>query len=697
MTRVTELEVASTLLLTKPEIAALAKVQRPVVTMWAKRYRGDDRPFPAPVQADGRGDRFDAGEVVDWIRSRGLGNSESLAEDLALHAALDHRSPLDADVVFAGITALLCAKSLLGVQLSELDADNLLDEVDELDPDDEFLYSEVASLAGETEVFASYVDRMADAAYTPAQAFESMMANRFRRGHRDLSDSALTARALELGARVCAALTTDERAVYVDPSADGSDLLVALRAALPEYTEPVAMTGADGTATSRLARRRLAVHQWSLRAAPEGGFAEGFSIDGPAMFLTQYPSPCSVGFSDAQILAGIDDIALQMGPGHHAVVLGPASALVDELADRDAESIRSALLRSDRVRAVVRLPEGLVVTRPGLSMAMWVLGSADPAIKPADRWTVLADLGAVELDDAAIEGVISDVCAAMGSWESLRAHAFHFGAVIKTAVLLAVGGGLTPPRRHPVRRRLVSGGEAAGRVIELIDSVNHAAAAVDPGLRLPVEYRESGGRMLPTAGELAQARELKVLPGNRIDDTDIAVDGGIRVIGCDEVLGGRALGERGIDRLDFVAKYPSGRYTEPGDIVFCTSPAFGVTVDVEGSSVVLAPARVMRIADPVTSGLIPDLIARHLSARGLGKRTAGAIRSGDGWRTWEIPRVPPDLAAGVAAALAELRQRRSAAARLLTDIDRLTDALVDGVAHGALTVAEGTETDKGKG
>nr|WP_246045065.1 hypothetical protein [Rhodococcus oryzae] len=693
-----DIDRTSSLLLTKPDIAALAKVQRPVVSMWAKRYRDGDRPFPKPVSTDGRQEKFSGTEVVDWIRSRNLGNSDTLAEDLALHAALDHGSALSRDVVFNGISALLCMKAMLGESLADLDAPDLLDEADELDPDDEFLYGEIESLGGELGVFASFADQMADAAYTPAQAFETIMAQRFRLQRADLVDSALAAPALELCARVCAALTADDRAVFVDPSVAGSDLLVALRSVLPEYGEPMAMTGEAPTAASRLARRRLAVHHWRRRRAPEGGFGGGFVLDEPAMFLTQYPSPCGVGMTDAQILADIDNIALQMGPEHRAVIIGPASALVDELGDRQADAIRSGLVRSDRLRAVFRLPEGLLPARPGLSMALWVLGAADPAVKPADRWTVLADLSAVELDDGAVVGVIADVTASMGTWKSVLTSAFRHGVVDKTAKLLATGGALTPPQTKRVRRPRFDGAAAAGRIVELVDATNlRAGGLLDGNLNLRVEYGEAGGLRMPTAGQLAESRDLKVLPGNRIDESDLETGEGVRVIGAEEVLGGRRVGERVIDRLTLTTRYPSGRYTEPGDLVFCTSPGFGVVVDVEGSSVVVSPARIMRIADPASSGMVPELIARHLLAKGVGARPSGAIRSGHAWKGWEIPRIPPDRVPAVTEALHDLRERRRAATELLDNLDQLTTTLIDGVAHGALTVAGDTETHPERG
>lgn len=681
-------QIGTTLLLSKPDIAALAKVQRPVVTMWITRHRASSTPFPAPVSRRGREEVFRGSDVVEWLRARGLGNSESLLEDLAMYAALDHGSVLDADVVFHGLTALLCVKDMLGHELTGLDAADLLDEADELDPDDDFLFGEIEALGDYLPIFAEYADRMSDAAYNPRQAFESLMAQRFRMQRAELADSALAPRALDLCARLCAALVTDADCVFVDPSADGSDLLVALRGVLPESDEPIATTGELPTAASRLARRRLAIHHWRRRGAPAEGFGADFTIDGPAMFLTQFPSPATVGLSEAQILASIDNIVLQMADEHCGVVIAPASALVDPLRDRESRLLRAGVLRSDRVRAIVRLPEGLLTTRPGLSMALWILGAADPSIKPAERWTVLADLGATELDDATAERLIADVTAAMGTRRSVWAHAFHFGVLAQTATLLADDRRALTPSTGRRRRRGPSGAESAGRAIELIDAVNRVADLARSTLQLDLEYREAGAPRLPTIGALLADRDIRLVPGNRIDESDIEGGNGIRIIGTDEIVGVSRIGCRRIDRLVFARQYPSGRYTEPGDIVFCTNPRFGAIVDHEGSAVVHSPARILRVVDPSDSGLLPDLVARHLMSTVPGTRPSQAIRSGNDWKSWQVPKVPFAEIKRVQSAFDDLRERRHSAAELLDHLDQLTSTLVDGLAHGVLTVAE---------
>lgn len=654
--------------------------------MWISRSKSTAVPFPAPVAVEQGNDVFDASEVVEWISRRGLGNNDSLNEDLAMYAALDHSSGLSADIVFNGLTALLCLKATLDCQLDEFVSGELLDEADELDPDDEYMYSEIEAFGEQLSTFAWFVDRMTDASYSPVRAFESLMEQRFRRQRSELADSALTPRALNLVARVGASLVESEHTLFVDPSAGGSDLMIALRRELPEAMIPIALHSDVDSAETRMKVRRLVVHEWQTRKFEHDGFDQDFTVVGPALFLAQYPSPTTMAYSDVEILAEIDNIALQMNTTHSAVIIAPAAVLVEPLRNPDAIKLRSDLLRSDRVRAIVRLPEGLVVSRPGQPMALWVLASAHIDVKPIDRWTVIADLGATELDDAAIEGVVSDISAAMGSWHSIRAHAFHFGIIAKTSVLLADDSrGLKPPRRRE-RRMRISGAESAGRVVELTDTANVIGRRVSTNVSVAVEYSETAVRSSATIADLVARGDVKVVPGNRIDSSDIKADGNFALIGSDEVLGLCRAGDRTIDRFTFANHYPRGRFTERGDVVFCTSPAAGFMVDSEGSSVVIWPARILRIADPSSSGLIPELVARYLLSQQDGTRPTSAIRSGLSWESWTLPRMPLEDVPHALATLDELRERRRAAVELIETIDILTTTLADGVAHGVLTV-----------
>ncbi|MGB3772147.1 MAG: hypothetical protein WBA00_13470 [Rhodococcus sp. (in: high G+C Gram-positive bacteria)] len=682
----------SATLLSKSDIAALAKVQRPVVTVWISRYRTSDQPFPKAVDRIGRQERYDGHQVVHWLQTRGLGNNPTLDEDLALYAVLDHRSDLSDEVVFEGVGALLCMKWYLGAQLTDYSGEELLDEADELDPDNEFLYSEVAALGSRIDVFADHVDRMADAAFGAGNAFEALMSQRFRPHLSGFADSAIDPAGLQLCAAVVIALTDPERHVYIDPSGGCSDLMVTLRRAFPENAEPASVVQEASSSASRLGRRRLTVHGWTRLIPPADGFVPGYEIEGPSAFVVRYPSPATIDYTDTQILTAIDDIVMQMSDDHLAVVLAPASALIDRQRDPAAARLRSDILRSDRVRAIVRLPEGLMPSRPGTALALWVLGSASGEIRPADRWSVVVDVGSRELDDATTNGLVSDVLAAMGDWKSIRGHAFQFGALTKTSVLLAEDKrGLSPARiRKPRVKRI--GADLAADVLMHSDAIRRSQLELRRKVRLPgVEYRVDDGCPMPTLGQLAASRELMVLGGHRIEPEHVVVGGAVRVLGLDEVLGDVAIGRRGMDRLVFTAAYPSARYTEPGDIVFCSGARFGAVVDHEGSSVVVFPARVIRIADASSSGLIPDVIAAHLNASGLDSRAPRAIRSSATWKRWEIPRVTADHAAATIDVVDSLRQQRETTLQLLGHIEQLTNTLVDGLAHGVLAIGDRSE------
>lgn len=672
------------LLLTKSDIASLAGVKRPVVSVWRSRYAGTDRPFPEPVRIDAQQEKFAADDVVGWLRERKLGNSDTLAEDVAIHAALDHPTGAGPDAALTGLTALLCLKSQLGIPLTDLDHDDILDEADDVDPDDAYLYRELEALGGHLVTYARHADRMADAAYTTERAFEALMAQRFRIPMRELAASTLAGGAIELCTRVATALVCDDRAFFVDPSVDGSDLFVALRKELSEDTEPIAITGRADTPSARLARRRLAVHRWRRHPAPAEGFDADFSIDRPALFLTQYPSPSTLGASPAEVLTEIDNITVQMSGEHYAVVIAPAAVLVDPLPDRHTLSIRSGIVQSGRLCAAIRLPEGLLVTKPGTSMALWVLGAADGRIAPTDRWTVLADISHRALDNAAIDGVVSDVVASMGTADSVRAHAFHFGAVHRTADLLAgTARGLVATRSaRPAGR----GADVASRVTSLVDDANRHAQSLRGDLHVAVAHHRSEAPALPTAGELVSQRKLTLLPGNRVDPDDIETGGQVRVIRPAELLGERVIGACGIDLMVHAERYSGSRRTKPGDIVFCTSPRFGIAVDSDGGSLVLAPARVLRVRNADADGLVPEVIARHLKQLAEVEKPSGAIRSGRRWKDWTVPAIAPARVDAIRGALRELDARRREAQNLLDSVNELTDTMIDGVTRGVLSV-----------
>ncbi len=180
--------------LTLADVAELARVRRPVVSVWRRRHAAGPTPFPAPVRravavpGRSRSDAllFRASDVADWIEASGLGNNRAFRADVALRAMLDDASGPDRDVAFAGLTALLRLKAYVSEPLGSLDADDVLDLADELDPDDDALYAEVEALGDHLDRFAALADLAAGSAYTPGAAVEALLADRFRAGPDEL-------------------------------------------------------------------------------------------------------------------------------------------------------------------------------------------------------------------------------------------------------------------------------------------------------------------------------------------------------------------------------------------------------------------------------------------------------------------------------------------------------------------------------
>src|SRR5450830_110305 len=88
------------LLLTLPDVAALARVQRPVVSMWRSRSRDSDLPFPAPAIRTGKQELFDAGAVTEWLVATGRGNNPHVSEETALFAAVEPTGAIDEPTAF---------------------------------------------------------------------------------------------------------------------------------------------------------------------------------------------------------------------------------------------------------------------------------------------------------------------------------------------------------------------------------------------------------------------------------------------------------------------------------------------------------------------------------------------------------------------------------------------------------------------
>ncbi|MGO4384659.1 hypothetical protein [Specibacter sp. RAF43] len=679
----------SGLRITLRDIALLAKVQRPVVSMWRSRSRHTGTPFPAPVDAVGTQELFDAIDITSWLQTTARGNNPHAAEDVAAFATLP--GPDAKRAHFTGLTALLTLRCLTDSRLGALSAEDLLDSADECDPDDAFLFTEIAALGGELSPLAAYADLLTDASYTAEAAFEQLLADRFHSGMRALVRTTLTAEAVELVAATAIELAAGSIRPPVFMDDGGGDFLHSVADMLGEAEPAVLSVGRRDDGPARLARRRLAVHgahkeNLQVVDAAPADFLAGFSVR-----LAQFPSPSLPTLGAGAILTAIDNIALELDDSSAAVVLAPASVLADSLpgVDRAASQTRADVLRSGRVRAIVRLPQGMLKPKPREAQALWVLGPAHQGVPIADRWTMVADLTGVRLSEGIRADVVGDLAASMGGLEEIRAHSFRFARLVLTRTLLAGTGALTASATPsgPLSPASAPAGSAATGLLaaeQLRDSLNaskrnHLSIELAPG---------SHPAMAPaTIESLLAAGALKYLPGHRLAGSSLGTrstaGAQFTVIGVEELTGISVTGSRRIDQLDFVRNYPRGRLTEPGDVIFATGAQLSAMVDEEGAAVVLYPARILRISTADPGGLVPAMLVHDIRQSPAGN-----------WRHWRVRRIGRDAGAALQRALTAVAVERGRVAVRLQRLDALSGALMDGAADGSIEVLElGTTTE----
>lgn len=673
--------------MTLSDVAALAQVQRPVVSMWRKRSAGSAHPFPAPAALDGGRELFDADSIAGWLAATGRGNNPDAVNDAAAFGRLPGAATGGAPVstpgnTFAALTALLTLNAMTGTAVGTLSRDELLDLADECDPDDTFLYAELEAQGPSLVATAAFADRLVDSAYNAGAAFEQLLAARFRSGLREQAGTALTDGAVALIAAAAneLAATLGGDPVFADATRGGSDLLMGILLAAGEGSPATFLTADDDGGAGRLVRRRLRVHGVAggqIRIDPAGEFA----VEGAVVHVAQYPSPGEPEMNEGQVLAAVEHLILQMDDRQRAVIMAPARALCDVPLDAGSAGLRSGLLRTGRVRAIVRLPQGLLRAKPREAQALWVLGPSFAEVPIAERWTMVADLGALDLSEDVRQDLVSDIVASMGTRATIRAHSFRFARLVQTRLLLASRKSLVAAQpRSPAPSS--SGAEVALRVEELVRTIRAGRPGQAPDQAPDVAVLPGDPNANPQPGtveELLAAGTLKYIKGNRLEDADLTPRGGTRVLGPAELIGPHTAPPRHVSLLDFASNYPAARLTEPGDVVFCTSPRPAALVDTEGGSAVVFPARVLRIDAGDPGGLLAAVVAADIN------RLPAADKS---WRQWRLRRVPDAQRARLAESLARLQHGQQQARERLARLEELATLITDGVAGGSLTLTD---------
>ena len=662
------------------DVALLAQVRRPVVSTWRSRSAQSVLPFPQAVASVRGREVFDGDEVVTWLEATGRGNNPDPRSDLRTVASLAG-APIDDDTVFDGLSALLC----LHARADGLprDAEDTLDLADEADPDDDHLFTELQALGERLPDLARYVALRSEADYGAAAAFDALVAAR-RRSCGEAEILSLTADATALVVALVASLAAqgDGTCALVDPTGVGDLVTEIARRRIDAGDDcSVAVPPSTSARASRARRallRRLAVHGVPcVQVRPDGtsGATPLRSLSVVHLIPGSEDHRC-----DADVLRVLDEAILETPEHQTVLVLGPASAMVDRLVaaqDRPgrprrdtaranpASASRDGILRSQRVRCIVRLPAGLDRSRPRARTALWCLGPPTRTSLESAR-VLVADLANASLDPAMASALVADLVAGTAGGRTWRSHAPTFLRGVLVRDLLASGGDLVRPARAQPSSSL-----AAELVSEVGSLAESARTTLSPLIVPAVRVRSgSDGAGSTTIRAAVERGDLLVRPGARIASDDLGGDG-VPVIGPADLDRLHAPTRR-MDRFTMAARHPRASTTEPGDVIFTTSPRPRAVVDVVGGSLVAAPARVLRCADPC---LLPAVLVADVNAQSPTART---------WRTWRIRQVPLDQAGAVTATLDQIAAHADAARDRLAVLDRLTAVLVEGATSGVL-------------
>lgn len=691
------------------DIARLADVKRPVVSMWRRRPLAGHN-FPSPVGRISGEERFDALDVADYLAATGRGNNRDATEDLVAHAKLTQVTTLDEMVVAHGLTALLCLATMTAEPLGNFTSAELHTLARTVDPDDTFLLREIAVLGRDCETLASHADDLASASYSPSAAFERLLRQRAPSAYPGLAATTLVPAARALVARTAMALAADagvEAPFFVDVTDSSGDLLLATTDAYAGEPAPSVATFAFDSSIARLARRRLRVHdvhRLDVSLDEAGDFSVAEPTDEAAVHVLQVPPAGAPGMSDLEVLDLVDNLVVQLSDDSRVVVIGPASALTDRPATVELDLARDAVIRGDRLRAAIRLPKGLMSRSPRRPLALWALGPAHPAVAVRDRWTAVADVSDRPLDESLIDVIVTDIVAAMTpdersakgravaavggteEAEQVVGHRFRVARRILTSSIL-------PGRKPLVLRAIRSRNTATRSAVDQAATIERLIAQLAPssldGLRVEAhldDHRSPTARPhVTTVDQALVDGRLRVIPGNRLDADDVTTGpNGRAVVGPAEVLVGSADSSRRIDLLTFADRYPAGRLTEPGDVVVCTSPHVGAFVDTEGGSVVQSPARVLRITEAGRAHLLPNVLALDVTA---------AIGSGAGdWRRWQLRTLPTGAARALTETTAAIDRERQDLVDRIAALEDLSSRLIDGAASGAVTITDSSTT-----
>lgn len=686
---------------TSSEVAALARVKRPVVTNWARRHPD----FPAPIVYENGRPLFDGHEITDWLLDTGRGNAgqDDLRAEFTLHSINAWRDTMPAGALVAALTALICLRQQLDRPVAEGPWQDVLDRAAHLDTDDTFLLTELRAVPPELgPALATLADDLTDAAYNPAEAFEWVMDARRRLGAHDLAADSPAPALAKAFARIAGIATLEAGSVVAVPHVRAGDFLAALHDEADPESGHTFLAADTDPGLARLTRRRMlvrGVYEFQLDVA-DGPDRSGMDLavddfGDPDLLLCALPYESAETRDPRTALERVQACTDLLSDGRAAVILGPAAALIDPLPPRGAaDLLRRSFLTEGLLKAAVSLPEGALPYRPGYRTAIWVLART-PRDERKGR-ILLTDLSAQPLIEPVLDDLAEDIAIWRGAdWTIDPRHEPRHGAVLHATDLAERPGTAFSARsRSAANRYSRKVTELPARISELevrLETLTEQARhdGGNSSLRTHATLRpEDKPVRRTTVGHLIKSRRLRKLPGHRIAAEHITGKGHYPVLGPDEITGAARIGSRRIDREILFTAYEHAVFTEPGDIVVTANPRFDAVVDEEGLSVVVYPARVLRVRFEAIRPLRPRVLAALLRAAAAEHpRAAGAIRAPRRIEDFAILELEPDEAQRYEDLLTQIA-RRSAALReqttILEDLTRLTAA---GLHDGTLAIA----------
>lgn len=650
------------------DVSRVAKVQRPVVSTWRARSKHTDTPFPAPCETSNHQELFAAEDIVAWLQRTGRGNNPNAAQDIALYAA-------NARERFEILSALLVLRAFAGRNLHGMDPEKVVDLADELDPDDEFLFTEIEQNTHVLAPLLMLLDELSNAAYSPVAAFEKLLEDHPRSVR---TEAQFAPAATHLLAATALALS-GEKKIFHDATLDQGETILALADAVGESENMTVALTPHVDSASRLALRRLRLQVFmreNLTLATLNPETRNL------VTVAHFPTRLNPDLTAEHILTAIDEITLNMDSTQAAVVLAPAALLTDALPTAEAAHLRDAVLRSGKIRAAVRLPAGLLLSKPRQPMGLWVMGQERTDIPVGERWMMIADLSSGKLDATSHHDLVMDLLASMQDLYTVRARAFRFGRIVQTSVLLAGDGNLCKPRQTRRPRSTSASGTAALQVQAetILDTLN-TNTGYQP-LSLSIEPIKATATSPATLDELLRQNQLKILPGTRLRTSDTTSNEGLTILGLPELHGTTA--SRRIHQLQFADAYPRAVLTEPGDIIFSHVGEPAAIVDPGGAKIVEYPARILRIPEENPSGLINTVLATDISSQPAGP-----------WRRWQVRRFPQEHCPNTKLVIDSIAHQRQAALNRIIQLDRLENLLIEGTTRATLRVIPNPQTPEG--